>query len=77
MGYAGFGWVVGSCAQIVDMTGLKGYYQVSLDISMADLMNMARAAGTDVLVPDGSALAASVAVASEPGGMSFVDAVQA
>ena len=64
----------GGGKQIVDMTGLKGYYQVSLDISMADLMSMARAAGTDVLVPG---LASTAGVASDPGGMSFVDALQA
>ena len=33
---------------VVDMTELKGKYQVALDLSMADLMAMARAAGAPV-----------------------------
>lgn len=37
-----------SARQIVDMTGLKGYYEVALDISLADLLNIARASGMDV-----------------------------
>jgi uncharacterized protein (TIGR03435 family) len=36
--------------RIVDMTGLKGNYQVAIDFSMSDLLNMARAAGMDIPV---------------------------
>ena len=34
--------------QIVDMTNLKGHYEASLDLSLADLIAMARNAGVDV-----------------------------
>ena len=34
--------------RIVDMTGLKGNYQVSIDFSIAELIQMARAAGMDI-----------------------------
>jgi uncharacterized protein (TIGR03435 family) len=37
---------------VIDMTGLKGNYQVTLEISMADIMAAARAAG--VAVPAGA-----------------------
>ena len=53
--------------QVVDMTGLKGNYQVSVEISMADLMAMARAQGYGG--PGGGASSGSAAaVASDPGG---------
>jgi uncharacterized protein (TIGR03435 family) len=60
----------GSGRQVVDMTGLKGNYQVALDISLADLMNMARAAGMDVPGgPGGGGRGTSAAdAASDPGG---------
>lgn len=70
----------GGGRQVVDMTGLKGNYQVALDISLADLMNMARAAGMDVPGgPGGGKPTASAAdAASEPGGpSSLLQAVQA
>lgn len=57
---------------IVDMTGLKGNYQVALDISMADMMNAARAAG--VAIPGGGpggGDAGKLADASEPSGSIF------
>ena len=38
----------GAGRQIVDMTGLKGHYEVSLAIPFADLMAMAKAQGMDV-----------------------------
>jgi uncharacterized protein (TIGR03435 family) len=38
----------GGGRRIMDMTGLKGYYQVAIDFSLADLMNMARAQGMDI-----------------------------
>ena len=63
--------------QIVDMTGLKGYYQVSIDFGLADLLNMARAAGFNVPTGPGGA-AAGPADAADPGGSSSItDAVQA
>jgi uncharacterized protein (TIGR03435 family) len=61
---------------VVDMTELKGEYQVALELSMADLMSAARAAG----LPGGplpSAGAASAAdAASEPSAGSVFAAVQ-
>lgn len=60
---------------IVDMTGLTGKYDVTLDISMQDLMNAARAAGA--AVPAASAdPSKSADAASDPGGSVFT-AVQA
>jgi len=38
----------GGGRQVVDMTDLKGNYQVALEISLADLMAMARAHGINV-----------------------------
>ena len=39
--------------QVVNMTGLKGNYQIALDLSLADLMALARASGMNL--PGGSA----------------------
>lgn len=50
---------------IVDMTGLKGKYDVNLEISMADIMALARAQGAPVPPPDASA------EASDPGASLF------
>jgi uncharacterized protein (TIGR03435 family) len=70
----------GGGRQVVDMTGLKGNYEIALDFSLTDLLNMARAAGVDI--PAGAAGAATgaspAASASEPGGSSSLfAAVQA
>jgi uncharacterized protein (TIGR03435 family) len=70
----------GGVSQVVDMTELKGNYQVALDFTLADLMNMVRAAG--VALPGaagGGAQSNSPAdAASEPGGTSSLNkAVQA
>lgn len=59
----------GGGKQVVDMTGLKGNYQVALEISMADILAIARAQGMDI--PMGGAGAAGGAAApeaSDPGG---------
>jgi len=53
---------------VVDMTGLKGNYQVALDISMADLMAAARAQGVQGPPGSGGAPGASMGDASDPGG---------
>ena len=37
-----------SSRQVVDQTGLTGYYQVAIEVSLADLMNMAKQQGVDV-----------------------------
>jgi uncharacterized protein (TIGR03435 family) len=54
--------------QVVDMTGLKGNYQVSVELSMADLMAMARAQGYGGPGGGGAASGSGAAVASDPGG---------
>ena len=53
----------------VDMTGLTGYYQVSIDFGLTDLLNMVRAAGFNVPLrgPGGTADGAS-----DPGGSSSI-----
>lgn len=64
----------GGGRQVVDMTGLKGNYEIALDIPLADLMNMARAAGMDVPGgPPRSEVAGSPAdAASDPRGTTTV-----
>jgi uncharacterized protein (TIGR03435 family) len=51
---------------ILDMTELKGEYEMAFDISMQDLMAVARAAGANVPAPDPTA-----AEASDPQGSIF------
>jgi uncharacterized protein (TIGR03435 family) len=58
---------------IVDATGLKGKYEVSLDISIAEMMNAARAMGANV-PPDaagGGDASKPAEAASDPGGSVF------
>ncbi len=66
--------------QIVDMTGIKGNYDASLEISLAEIIAMARAAGADIPAgaPGGAGVPGNVPVASDPsgGGSSVTDAVQ-
>ena len=74
----------GGGRQVVDMTGLKGVYEVQMDFSLADLLNMARAAGMDIPMgagrgPGGAPAGAAAAdAASDPGGAtsSITTAVQ-
>ncbi len=56
--------------QVVDMTGLKGYYQVNTELSLMDMMAMARAQGIVMpsRQPSGAAAASGVPEASDPGG---------
>ena len=61
----------GGGRQVVDMTGLKGNYQVGVDISLADLMATARAQGMvppGVQSSGGAAGASPAAAASDPAG---------
>ena len=65
----------GGGRQVVDMTDLKGNYQVAVDISLADIMAVARSQGMNVPMPPaggGAAGAAPAAAASDPGGGSTV-----
>jgi uncharacterized protein (TIGR03435 family) len=54
--------------QVVDMTGLKGYYEVDVEISIADLMAMARTQGMGMPANPSSGSANTVPEASDPGG---------
>jgi uncharacterized protein (TIGR03435 family) len=57
----------GSSRQIVNLTELKGTYQITLDLSIADLMANARAQGMNIPGPQGSG-GGGVGDASDPGG---------
>jgi uncharacterized protein (TIGR03435 family) len=62
---------------VVDKTDLKGNYQVSLELSMETIMNVARAAGVGVPVPGAGGDAGRPAQASDPaGGSSVMNSVQ-
>lgn len=68
----------GSSRPFVDMTGLKGHYEIAIDFSSAELMSIARARGIDVSAAPGEGNpAGSAAVTPEPGGLSLVAAVEA
>jgi uncharacterized protein (TIGR03435 family) len=61
--------------QVVDMTGLKGNYQVAVEISFADAMAAARAQGMTPPMPAASSEAATASpalAASDPSGSSTV-----
>ncbi|MES1227901.1 MAG: TIGR03435 family protein [Armatimonadota bacterium] len=63
---------------VVDETGLKGNFQVSLDLSMADMMRVARASGAPVPPPGAMPGGGAADAASDPGsGGSVFTAVQA
>ena len=66
--------------QVVDMTGIEGNYDASIDLSLMEIIAMARAAGADIpAAPGAPAGKSDVPVASDPGGSgtSLTDAVQA
>jgi uncharacterized protein (TIGR03435 family) len=60
---------------VIDMTDLKGDYQLALDLSMDDLRNAASMAGVGLPGPGGAAGGSTVA-ASDPSGGSIFQAVQ-
>jgi uncharacterized protein (TIGR03435 family) len=66
--------------QVVDMTGIKGNYDATIDLSLMEIIAMARAAGADIPVgaPGGAGGRGNAPVASDPGvgGASLTDAVQ-
>lgn len=70
----------GQGRQIVDMTDVKGNYEASLEISLADMMAIARSAGMDIPGggPAGGAPGSGAAVAADPtgGAASMTEAVQ-
>ena len=62
-----------SSRQVVDMTSLKGYYEVSLDISLAEILAMAKASGIDLPTRAGGESSGS----SDPeDGQSVLESVQ-
>jgi uncharacterized protein (TIGR03435 family) len=63
---------------VVDMTELKGNYQVALDFAMDDLRNMARTAGVMIPAPGagGEAGGAPANAASDPSGSSIFASMQ-
>ena len=58
--------------QIVDQTGIQGNYDGSLELSMTEMMAMARSAGMDIPGAGPSGVEGAVPVASDPGGGSSV-----
>jgi uncharacterized protein (TIGR03435 family) len=58
--------------QVIDMTGLKGYYAIDVEISIADLMAMARTTGMAMPANPSNAGGNTVPEASDPGGGSSV-----
>jgi uncharacterized protein (TIGR03435 family) len=64
--------------RIVDMTGIEGNYDASLEISLAEMMNIARSAGIDAPGAAMATPAGGAAAASDPGagGSSLSDALQ-
>jgi uncharacterized protein (TIGR03435 family) len=75
--FAQFGGTGGR--QVVDMTEIKGNYDASVDLSLLELIAMARAVGADIPVPAGGGGGNNPGVAADPGGSgtSLTDAVQA
>jgi uncharacterized protein (TIGR03435 family) len=67
-----------SSRQVIDKSGLKGYYEVDVEISIADLMNMAHAQGMPMpAAPSNGAGANTVPEASDPsGGSSVFDSIK-
>lgn len=61
---------------VVDMTDLKGEYQVALELSLGDLTHVAQNAG--VVVPGGTAVIGGQdsAQASDPGGSTIFESIQ-
>jgi uncharacterized protein (TIGR03435 family) len=73
-----FSGIAGGALQVVDMTGIKGNYQVALEFPLADLLAMARSAGADIPAMPGGAAAMPADAASDPGSSSsLLQAVQA
>jgi uncharacterized protein (TIGR03435 family) len=81
----------GATRQIVDMTGIQGNYDSSIEIGLAEILAMAKSAGMNIQAPPGAGAGGGAgagagangaangpAVASDPGGggTSVADAVQ-
>jgi uncharacterized protein (TIGR03435 family) len=67
----------GATRQVVDMTGLKGNYQVAVELSLADLIAAARSAGVDVPSGPGAPGGGAADGPSDPsGGVTVYESVQ-
>jgi uncharacterized protein (TIGR03435 family) len=63
--------------QVVDMTGVQGNYDATIEISIADLLAIAKAAGADIPNLPNGAGGGPAGVASDPGGgTSLTEAVR-
>ncbi len=64
--------------RVVDMTGIEGNYDASLEISIAEMMAMAKSSGGDIPGPAQPAPSASAGEASDPGsgGSTLPEALQ-
>jgi uncharacterized protein (TIGR03435 family) len=62
---------------VVDQTEMKGKYDISLDMGMSDMMNMARAAGVGMPMMGGGGGRGPADGASDPSGGSIFQTVQA
>lgn len=67
--------------QVMDMTGIKGNYDATVELSLLDMLAMAKAAGADIPAgaPGGAGGPGNLPQASDPGGgggTSLTDAVQ-
>jgi uncharacterized protein (TIGR03435 family) len=72
-----FSQMTGGGPTVKDMTELKGNYQVTLEFSLADMINMARAQGVDVpAIPAAPGAAPGIAASDPSGGTSLMSAVQ-
>ena len=70
----------GDGRQVVDMTGLKGNYQVAIDLSIADIIANARAQGMDIPTPRptaGTPDSSAIPNASDPSGSTIYASVEA
>lgn len=64
--------------QVVDMTGLTGYYQINLDIPLAEVLAMMRARGMNMPMSAGSTASGATPDAPEPNdGETVLESVQA
>jgi uncharacterized protein (TIGR03435 family) len=61
---------------VVDMTGLKGNYQVALELSMSDMLNVARASGLAIPALGAGGIPGRPAEASDPSGGSIFTSVE-
>jgi len=62
---------------VVDQTELNGVYQLKLELTMADVMAVARARGINIpAAPNAPGAAGLAGAASDPGGSSIFDSVQ-